>query len=163
MRTDIIIHIIISILIASCGRLSKNGLNSSPSKNSDSLPPMQIINSLDPDTSLAVFLWNDSISDFGSSIEEYTRFAMEEPKILSLIQNLFGRSPECNRVLQDIKKRSSEFDRYIKDLILEEGEEYRTLFDSRELWYLEQVDKTYYDSITEIYPRRRPVDISVER
>ncbi len=160
MKNALLIYL--SILISCRNPTSKNEINTNRNIP-DSLNHKEQLYTLDPDTALAVFLWNDTNPDFDNSIEEYTRLATERPKVLTLINSLFHNYPNYDIAIHGLEKRSIKFDQHVKKTILKEAKEYGTLFDSRELWYLEQVHKPFFDSIIKLYPLRHPENIPVKK
>ncbi|MES2430755.1 MAG: hypothetical protein V4556_07435 [Bacteroidota bacterium] len=144
--------LLIAIFVLGCeSKKSEKSSVSASQEINDSLTKEYLSHNLDPDTSLVVFLFYDTVSDFDNSIEEYTRFAMERPKVLALMNSMFHDEAGYNRNVNSLLERSRQFDLHIKENINKEAKKYNSLFDSKELWYIEQTDKLYYDSIIKIW------------
>lgn len=109
----------------------------------------------DLDTGLVIFLWNDTLEDYDVSIEEYTSLATEKEILLKLMKDMLEDNIWYKEKLLNINRREKEFDKYIKEILIEEGQRYGNLSDSKELWYIEQTDIRYYDSLLRIYPIKK--------
>ena len=93
--------------------------------------------------------------NFDVSIEEYTSLATEKEILLKLMKDMLEDNIWYKEKLLNINRREKEFDKYIKEILIEEGQRYGNLSDSKELWYIEQTDIRYYDSLLRIYPIKK--------
>lgn len=105
----------------------------------------------DPDTSLAIFLWNDATRNFGESIEEYTRLYVEKDTILSLMHILFGQCPDFKRKMDDIQSAQKSFRNFVANEVVKEWKEHGKLSESMELNFLEISKDPILDTISGAY------------
>lgn len=157
MKIIYILILFFFVIIFSCENHTSGVQNFDKKDSSHKLCDSNIIKNSNifiknPDTSLALFLWLDSSNRFDESIEEYTRFALENSKISELIQYLFGDCIEFSNRRTILNQRLQSFDLAMKKEVLNEGIQYGNLSDSKELWYVKQTNIKFYDSLIKIYP-----------
>lgn len=94
----------------------------------------------DPDTSLLIFFWRDSlIYDFDASIvEEYTRLEVERENFNQLLYRIFGNCPEYDFKKAKIDSLSISYRKYLYTYVEKEAQANGGLIESIEFDYFYQ-------------------------
>jgi len=134
-----------------CGNNSVKSIKDSSYIQKESIQPIDTclyIRIGNPDTALVFFLWRDYLNnEFSSSIEEYSRWDLENKKIKKMILKLYHSDKEINQRLNLLEKKKKLFYNIMKDTISARFNRKINFLDDLEFDYFYKKKDTFYYNI----------------
>ena len=162
------IFILSAVFLYSCAGNRKNPLpdNSAPSEKSDKEDYLKNYNTNlgDPDTSLAIFLYENHMDDeyWENNLEEYIRWDLEYAKISRLLNSLYGKEPGFEEAKRNLDDKRERFLQYVRGNVEDELINYHGVSGIRFSFLVERKDSTVIPTLRKVIADPKAPEIEVK-
>lgn len=161
------IFILSAVILCSCAENVKNTAvnpaTSTSSSASENLLEHYDTNLGDPDTSLAIFLYENHMDDeyWENNLEEYIRWDLEYSKISRLLTSLYGKEPGFEEAIRNLDDKRERFLQYVRDNVEDELINYHGVSGIRFSFLVERRDSTVIPTLRKVIADPKAPEIEV--
>ena len=162
------IFVLSAVILYSCaGNVKNTPVNpatSTSSSASENLLKHYDTNLGDPDTSLAIFLYENHMDDeyWENNLEEYIRWDLEYAKISRLLNSLYGREPGFEEAKRNLDDKRERFLQYVRDNVEDELINYHGVSGIRFSFLVERRDSTVIPTLRKVIADPKAPEIEVK-